>query len=128
MNILFIDDYLVVCEKPVGVLSEYDDKRANMPTLLAAELNGAPVTVLNRLDREVGGVMVLGLHPLATAQINKQISERTFKKEYKCIKVLEYQNKYFIAKDYLKHNYKRYFIKKVKVFYQCEVQSISDIK
>ena len=82
MNILFIDDYLVVCEKPAGVLSEYDDKRANMPTLLAAELNGAPVTVLNRLDREVGGVMVLGLHPLATAQINKQISERTFKKEY----------------------------------------------
>lgn len=82
MNILFIDDYLIVCEKPVGVLSEYDDKRANMPTLLAAELNGAPVTVLNRLDREVGGVMVLGLHPLATAQINKQISERTFKKEY----------------------------------------------
>ncbi len=82
MNILFIDDYLIVCEKPAGVLSEYDDKRANMPTLLAAELNGAPVTVLNRLDREVGGVMVLGLHPLATAQINKQISERTFKKEY----------------------------------------------
>lgn len=82
MNILFIDDYLVVCEKPVGVLSEYDDKRANMPTLLAAELNGAPVTVLNRLDREVGGVMVLGLHPFATAHINKQISDRTFKKEY----------------------------------------------
>lgn len=82
MNILFTDDYLVVCEKPAGVLSEYDDKRANMPTLLADELNGAPVTVLNRLDREVGGVMVFGLHPLATAQINKQISDRTFKKEY----------------------------------------------
>ena len=82
MNILFIDDYLVVCEKPVGVLSEYDDRRANMPTLLATELNGAPVTVLNRLDREVGGVMVFGIHPFATAHINKQISDRTFKKEY----------------------------------------------
>lgn len=82
MNILFVDDYLVVCEKPVGVLSEYDEKRANMPTLLSAELGGASVTVLNRLDRDVGGVMAFSLHPSATARLNKQISDGTFVKEY----------------------------------------------
>ena len=56
MNVLYTDDWIVVAEKPRGVLSEGSDA-GGMPALLAAEL-GSPVLTVHRLDRETAGLMV----------------------------------------------------------------------
>ena len=71
-------DY-IVCIKPSGVLSE--DGKANSLPLLLAEGEQRPL-VIHRLDKEVSGVMVLAKTPKAAAELTRQITDKTFKKEY----------------------------------------------
>ncbi len=75
--ILYRDDTLVICEKPVGVSSEKD----GMPALLRARLGGE-VFPVHRLDTAVGGLMVYARTPLAAASLSEQIRTRSFEKEY----------------------------------------------
>ena len=55
MEILYQDNEIVVCVKPVGVSSEDGDN--SLPALLRAELGG-DIFPLHRLDLNVGGIMV----------------------------------------------------------------------
>ncbi len=71
-------DY-TVCIKPSGVTSEDGDK-CGMPTLLSK--TGAKPFVVHRLDREVSGVMVFANTVKAAAELSRQITDKTFKKEY----------------------------------------------
>ena len=77
--ILFQDKRYTVCVKPSGVTSE-DGAKPGMPTLLAE--NGQRPSVVHRLDREVGGVMVFGRDASTSAYLSKQIVEKRFEKEY----------------------------------------------
>ena len=55
MEILYLDDQIVVCVKPIGISSE--DGENSLPDLLRQQLGGEVFT-LHRLDLNVGGVMV----------------------------------------------------------------------
>ena len=79
-EILYEDPQLVVCIKPVGVLSQ-GDQGESMVSLLA-QVCGSPIYPLHRLDREVSGVMVYAKTKEAAAFLSHQISERRLKKEY----------------------------------------------
>lgn len=81
MEILFEDGEILVCIKPVGVVSQADETENNMITLLE-KLTGGTVYPLHRLDREVGGVMVYAKSRFAAACLSKNIAEHKFKKEY----------------------------------------------
>ena len=61
MEILYLDNKIIVCVKPVGVLST--DEPGGMPSLLRAALgdDAAPVYAVHRLDAAVSGVMVLAV-------------------------------------------------------------------
>ena len=72
MHILYSDENIIVCVKPVGVDSEHD-----MPRLLGGE-----VYTLHRLDQNVGGVMVYAKNKTAAAQFSKLIQEGQMVKEY----------------------------------------------
>ena len=80
MEILFEDASILVCVKPVGVLSQADAK-ANMVSLLS-EHTGDKVYPVHRLDRETGGVMVYAKTPDAAAELSRQIATHRFEKEY----------------------------------------------
>lgn len=69
----------IVCIKPSGVNSE-DGKVPGMPTLLAQK-DQKPL-VVHRLDKEVSGVMVFAKNSATAAALSKQITDKTFKKEY----------------------------------------------
>lgn len=69
----------VVCIKPSGVTSE-DGKVPGMPTLLA-DGDKKPL-VVHRLDKEVSGVMAFAKTPKAAAELTRQMTDKTFKKEY----------------------------------------------
>ena len=59
MDIVYEDKRIVVAVKPAGVLST--DEPGGMPELVRAFLgdDGAEVRTVHRLDRVVGGLMVL---------------------------------------------------------------------
>ena len=57
MEIIYIDDSLIVCVKPAGVLST--DEPGGLPELVRRELGDekADVRTVHRLDRAVSGLM-----------------------------------------------------------------------
>lgn len=72
MDILFENQHIVVCVKPVGMDSEHD-----VPAALGGEIY--PV---HRLDKNVGGVMVYARTKTAAAALSKAIQDGTMVKEY----------------------------------------------
>ena len=82
MNILFEDSEIIVCIKPVGVISQQDKSgKENMINLLS-NLCNCQIYPLHRLDRDVGGVMVYAKNKNAAKALSLDIAEHKFKKEY----------------------------------------------
>lgn len=80
MTILYQDARIVVCLKPVGVLST--DEPDGMPARLRQALGTDCIRTVHRLDAAVGGVMVFARSRAAAAILSQQIREHSFKKEY----------------------------------------------
>ena len=90
IDVLYEDDALVVCIKPVGVLSQPDasGEGEDMLSLLAAylrEKNGKKepyVGLVHRLDRGVGGVMVFAKRQDAASGLSVAVAARRMTKQY----------------------------------------------
>ena len=82
MEILYRDNEIVVCVKPVGISSE--DGVDSLPALLRAELGGE-IFSLHRLDLNVGGVMVYARTKTSAARLSKAIQDGVMVKEYRCL-------------------------------------------
>lgn len=82
MTIVYQDGAILVCLKPAGVLST--DEPGGLPELLRRELGDetADVRTVHRLDRVVGGLMVLARSPESASELSRQIREERFEKEY----------------------------------------------
>ena len=76
MEILFADENIAVCVKPVGLDSEHD-----VPNALREALDGSFLAV-HRLDRNVGGVMVYARTKAAAAALSRAIQDGAMEKEY----------------------------------------------
>lgn len=83
IRIFFEDSALVVCEKPVGVLSAPESgKRRNMPDMLKKQTRAYKIDVIHRLDQPVGGVMVYSKSSRATPSLYRQMASHRIVKEY----------------------------------------------
>ncbi len=82
MKILYSDDYIVVCIKPVGVLSQTDSNGGESMITILSALYGCEIFPLHRLDKGVSGVMVYAKNKYAAAELSRDIAEHRFKKEY----------------------------------------------
>lgn len=76
MELLFSDQAIVVCVKPVGLDSEHE-----LPAALK-EILGGDLFPIHRLDKNVGGVMVFARTKQAAASLSKAVQEGTMVKEY----------------------------------------------
>lgn len=76
MEILFADQNIAVCVKPVGY-----DSQQQVPAALGEVLGGQWLPV-HRLDQNVGGLMVFARTKQAAAQLSKAIQEGAMVKEY----------------------------------------------
>ena len=74
---LYVDESLIVCEKPVGVSSE----SSGLPDLIRQQ-KGFPVFPVHRLDQATGGAMLLARSPAACAALQRQFQEDLVTKEY----------------------------------------------
>ena len=76
MQILYSDNDIAVCIKPVGMDAEMD-----VPAALKDALGGT-IFPLHRLDKNVGGVMVYARSKAAAAALSKAIQDGAMVKEY----------------------------------------------
>ncbi len=72
MTILYSDNDIIVCVKPVGLDSEKE----------VPEALGGDIYPIHRLDKNVGGVMVYARTRQAAAALSKAVQEGTMVKEY----------------------------------------------
>ena len=79
-EILYKTEQLIVCVKPVGIVSE----EGGLPNRLKEELGGE-VCCVHRLDRSVGGLMIYARTAAAAAKISKIIAAGELTKEYLAI-------------------------------------------
>lgn len=79
VELLYSDDELLVCLKPVGVASESGEN--GLPTLLEKQ-TGRTVYPVHRLDTGVGGIMVYALNASCAAALSAQIQRGEFVKRY----------------------------------------------
>lgn len=82
MDIIYMDEHIILCVKPFGVLST--DESGGVPELARAELGDpkADVRTVHRLDRVVGGLMLLARSAPVASALSAQIREGDFGKEY----------------------------------------------
>ena len=82
IQIIYQDEHILVCVKPQRVLST--DEPGGVPELVRGALNApaADVRTVHRLDRVVGGLMVLARNATAASELSRQIRENEFEKEY----------------------------------------------
>lgn len=93
VQIVFEDEYLLVCEKPAGMPVQPDKtKNIDVETWLKNDLfkrqegeEEPYLTAVHRLDRPVGGLMVFAKTKEAAAELSRQIQEYEFEKCYQAV-------------------------------------------
>lgn len=82
VSILYQDDHIIVAVKPYGALSEEDEKKPNMPSLLKEQTGCESVYPVHRLDRTTQGVMVYTKTKEAASSLSAQIQRGETEKTY----------------------------------------------
>ena len=82
VKVLYSDNYIVVCIKPVGVLSQADAGGGESMITKLSKMYGCEIYPLHRLDKGVSGVMVYAKTKFAASELSKDIANHCFKKEY----------------------------------------------
>lgn len=108
IDILYEDECLLVCIKPVGVLSQPDvtGSGEDMLSLLRGQLMSRDgkepyVGLVHRLDRGVGGVMVFAKRQDVAGALSSAIANRTLVKQYLAVVHGRVAPERGVWKDYL---------------------------
>ncbi len=80
MEIIYQDEAIVVCLKPAGLLST--DEPGGVPELLREQLQTEEIRTVHRLDRVVGGLMLLARSAETASALSRQIRDGDFDKRY----------------------------------------------
>ena len=80
IEIIHIDNDIIVCLKPAGLLSEGEGPESLL-TLLAEQCGGQ-IYPIHRLDRGASGLMVFARNSKAAAGLSRAVQEKQLKKEY----------------------------------------------
>ena len=108
LNILYEDNHIIVCVKPVGILSQEDHtKDPDMLSILKEYIKekyqkpgNVYLGLVMRLDRMTSGIMVFAKTSKASSRLSEQIRNGEVLKKYIAI-VTGKVNEYGTLKDYL---------------------------
>lgn len=137
IEILFDDEDIVVCVKPVGILSEVGTREnPGLPAVLSEKYQ-SEIYPVHRLDKAVGGLMVFAKNSKSAAKLSAQIVSGEFVKYYYALVYGEAEkeatledllfkdvktNKTYVVKR------ERKGVKKAKLFYERIARSVIDDK
>lgn len=85
IDIIFQDEYLIAINKPHGLLvhrSPIAKDATEFALQLVRNRIKKRVHLIHRLDRKTSGVLLLGLNPVITAQVQEQFLNHQVQKEY----------------------------------------------
>jgi len=85
LPILFRDEYIVVIDKPSGLLvhrSEIDRHETRFAIQILRDQIGQRVWPAHRLDRGTSGVLLFGLNPAVASQLGQQFEQGMVSKRY----------------------------------------------
>ncbi len=85
IKILYKDNHITVAVKPKGILSEDASNGEKGIIGLLSEMEGRPLFLLHRLDRNVSGVMIFANNKKSAGKLSQDIQNHTFQKEYLAI-------------------------------------------
>lgn len=90
MEILFEDEHLIICIKPVGILSQKGaggspNMEDELTKYLQDNKKSGNIYVVHRLDKNVSGVMVYAKSSAVAAGLSRAIAQRMFDKEYMAV-------------------------------------------
>lgn len=86
IEILYEDKHIAVFVKPVGVLSAPTESESeSVFSLLSEQCGRKELYLVHRLDRNVGGVMLMAKTKAAAGKFSALVAERSFGKEYLAI-------------------------------------------
>ena len=113
VNIIYEDNHLIVLEKPRNVLVQADNtKDLDLLTMVKSYLKekynkpgNVYLGLVHRLDRPVGGVMVLAKTSKAAGRLTNSIKNHKFEKTYLAVLCGKLEGN-SILEDYLKKNEK----------------------
>ncbi|MBQ9199902.1 MAG: RluA family pseudouridine synthase [Lachnospiraceae bacterium] len=109
LEILYEDDHMLACVKPPGVPSQSDKSNdEDMVTIVKnyifenSNSNDEPyVSILHRLDRPVGGVMIFAKTKEAAAKLSGQVKDGTMIKYYQAVLTGELPEEFGELTDYM---------------------------
>lgn len=106
LNVLYEDNHLIVIEKPIDVLSQKDNTNDFDITEIVKEYlkikynkpGNVYLGLIHRLDRRVGGVLVLTKTSKAAARLSEDIRNHSFDKYYiaKVNGIVEHDGKIYV--------------------------------
>ena len=93
MNILYEDNHVLVCVKPMNIPAQADNsKDLDLLTLLKQYMKekyqkpgNVYLGLVHRLDRPVSGIMVFAKTSKAASRLSEQVRNHTFQKEYHAV-------------------------------------------
>ena len=110
LDVIYEDNHIIVVRKPVNILSQKDNTNdIDMTTIVKSYLKekynkpgNVYLGLLHRLDRPVGGLMVLAKTSKAAKRLSEDIKLHKLKKTYIAIVEGIIKSDKGIMKDYLK--------------------------
>lgn len=96
-GIVYEDENLLICNKPIGLLSQKESKESHsladeVITYLVEKEQydpskdvGYKPSICNRLDRNTSGIVIVGKNIRALQSVNQLLRDRKIKKYYTCI-------------------------------------------
>lgn len=103
-SVLHEDDDLLVIDKPSGLASHSGTgvMENNLMDQIFSYLGRKNVALVNRLDRETSGIVVVGKNKQVVRALNQMIKERKVKKYYLALVKGEFKRKSGTLKSYVK--------------------------
>ncbi len=103
LRIIYEDKYLIVIHKPAGVATQ--TRRVDEPDLesyVKNYLNGGYVGLINRLDRQVEGLVLMAKTSSSAAILTRELEERKLEKSYRARVYIDDKNSNVISDSYVR--------------------------
>ncbi len=87
IKIIFEDENIIIVDKPIGMLSHPDEKLKEIDILTelkTKKFDASHYAVINRLDFNTSGLVIVGKNTSAIKELNKASIERKIQKTYLC--------------------------------------------
>lgn len=122
-NIIYEDKDFIICNKPAGMLVQSDksfqlDLVSSLMAYLVKKGENPRISVINRLDRPVSGLVLFAKNREAASNVSKELAAGRIDKEYFAVVQGKFSEKKGVLTDYLqkeaKTNTSRVVSEKVK--------------